>query len=134
MPRAKKPIRRRNPKRRDPEKATAQRKAVLERDGYRCVALNAVTKHRAADCTSILQCAHLIRRHLAGSAIYDPDVCATLCTRHHDILDHRAPIALWDSIVIPSEAVDRAEACVRRYEAKREADGRAVVKLKGRAE
>ena len=136
MKKSRKPIRARNVARRDPKKASLQREAVLERDGYQCVAVQSPLGHRCvmrANYTRI-QCAHVIRRHLCGDAIYDPDVAVSLCERHHDVLDHRAPIKDWDSIVIPSEAVDRAEACVRAAEAKREADGRAVVKLKGRAE
>jgi len=132
MPRAKKPIAFRNTKRRDPKKASAQREAVLERDGFRCVALS-VDGLRCWDTNPPrLQCAHLIRRRACGDAIYDPDVAVTLCELDHDILDHRAPIALWDSIVIPSEAIDRAEACVRRYEADRASRGLAVVPLKNR--
>lgn len=131
MKKSRKPIRARNVARRDPEKATAQRFAVLERDGYRCVAVSVKTKRRCLQWfPPDLQCAHVIRRHLTGSAIYDPDVAVTLCTRHHDIFDHRAPTRLWDSIVIPSEAMDRAEACVRKYEDARASAGRAVARLK----
>jgi len=128
------PLKSRNVKRRDPALASLQREKVIERDGFRCVA-QLVSRGVRCPVTHPrdLQCAHLIRRHLCGDAIYDPNVAVTLCRLHHDILDRRAPIALWDSIVIPSEAIDRAEACVRAAEAKREADGRAVVHLKGKA-
>jgi len=133
MKKSRKPIAHRNVKRRDPKKASQQREAVLNRDGGTCVAIHDYGRCPVRD-KAFLQVAHLIRRHKCGDAIYDPDVAVTLCRFDHDVLDHRAPIKDWDSIVIPSEAIDRAEACVRRYEAERASRGLAVVPLKGKSQ
>src|ERR1700676_966329 len=89
MPRSRKPLPRRNAVRRPPEKATAQREAVLERDGYRCVFVVLDEGWREIEgylwrygewgrCpitgSGNLRTCHVFRRRHCGSAVYDPDV------------------------------------------------------------
>ena len=135
MKKSRKPIAHRNVARRDPALASLQREKVLERDGYRCAVetwqpligwLVCGLEHR-------LETAHVFRRHKCGDAIYDPDVAVTACKWCRDIIDCRCHPNHFGTARFPSEALDRAQACVRRYEAEREKNGRAVVKLKERS-
>lgn len=135
MPKAKKPLRQRNPKRRPAAFAIAQRQAVIERSGGRCE-FEILTHLGWLRCGSIpwqygIQVCHVIRRAQCGDAVYSPDVAIAGCKKCHDAFDHRSHPREWDRVRVPEVAVARAIAAVKRAEAARAAAGKAVVSLKG---
>ncbi len=143
MKRSRKLIRARNVARRDPVLASLQREKVLERAMFRDVTGESPRcefEKLETDCGPYYyrclvradETCHVLRRHKCGTALYDPDVAIAGCRWCHNIYDHRTHSSTWSWVRVPPEALDRAEACVRRYEAERDARGLAVVPLKGR--
>lgn len=142
MPRATKPMRRRNTKRRPPDLASAQREAARER------AMANVPMHGEAPmcefemdfgptidswngpiwvrCDNLAtETAHLVRRHKCGDAVYDVNVVLASCKRCHDWYDGRR------NVITGRESRASAAARLRCFEAIRHAEVRRM--LSGRA-
>ena len=131
LSKAAKPLPHRNPKRRPAAAASAQREAAVERSGGRCEFERWYESQLAwLRCAAAgKDTAHLVRRWLAGDAIYDPAVVLFACRPCHDEFDHRSHPATWNSVRPPGAMFDLAINAVRRAEAERAERGLAVVPL-----